>query len=1201
MPSLKLFVLGPPRLEREGQLAELNLRKALALIVFLAVTRQPHSRDTLATLLWPESDQREGRGRLRRLLHRMVEALGDHVLTTDGDTIGIRPDLDLWLDCAAFRDEVTAGLPASPAHALAGARLAHLTAAVELYTAEFLAGFSLPDSPAFDEWQFFQRESLHQLYGQALEQLAQAHQRTGSYDDAIRYARRWVALDALHEPAHRTLMRLYALAGQHGAAARQYQECVRVLEAELGAEPEEETTALYEAIRTRQVAPESLEPLPPAAGRPRGQTSTPSEVSPPAHNLPPQLTSFVGRDVELDAITHLLAGDPPHRLLTLVGPGGVGKTRLALAVAERQVRGASAFPDGVFFVALAPVDTAAGIVPAAATALGFSFSAEQPPHQQLLEHLRLKRLLLVLDNLEHLLSQEALELIGSMLIKAPGVALLITSRARLNVQGEAIFPLGGLPIAPIAEREASATPQGTTDGASRAVDLFAQRARRVRPDFALTPENLPAVTRICELVQGLPLGIELAAAWADLLAPGEIATEIERSLDFLAADWRDVPERQQSLRAVFDASWARLDAAARNALQALTVFHAPFERQAAQAVAGATIQTLRVLVNESWLQRDTADRFSMHELMRQYVAEILARDPAAWRRCRERHAAYFGELLHQLDGQMRGSQPQAAVSTMRAVFDDVRAAWLWLVEQGDVETLARQMLPALFRHAEADVKGFVVLPLFLAAQRVVEVDTTSRDGELYLTMLLAAQGAFFHNGFPLRADLLPKGGPGAVFGDEIEQAWSIALSRSSWEALGFWGVLLAMEYAWTALDADAGMQQLRRLIGELRRTGRRWDLAFALQSLGRLLSIRLPPTNPRQPLDEALGYLREALALFELLGDARESGNALRMLGSVYLLLQRLPEARYHFEAAQQRLAAIDDWGHAVNMHWQLADVNFWLGNRPAAFRHLREMSDTHLQRGHMAEALVALSRESYEAVRYSDLAHARATRERSLSLARQAGYRYEEAWQLWELGEIERVAGDYTTARQHYDQAQVLFAGARDRASSLAVETGDIFYHRGLGDIAYACGDPAAAERHFQASLALASEVDYDWPAVYALAGLARAALALGRPGEARGYLYEALTKAQKYSAEGIMMVVLASIAELFAASGAPESAHPLASLVVAHPMTWHETRAQAQRVQAATAERLGASAATVMPLEAGNLWSVVEHLQESLAPRNM
>lgn len=301
-------------------------------------------------------------------------------------------------------------------------------------------------------------------------------------------------------------------------------------------------------------------------------------------------------------------------------------------------------------------------------------------------------------------------------------------------------------------------------------------------------------------------------------------------------------------------------------------------------MAGATIQTLRALVNDSWLQRAAGDRFQMHELTRQYVAAIVQRDPDAWRRCRDRHAAYLGALLHRLDGQMRGPQPQAAFGTIGALFDDVRAAWLWLVERGDVETLTLQMLPALFRYGELDLKGFAVLPLLEAAQRAVEMETPGGERELYLTMLLAAQGAFLHNGFPLRGEVVPDV-PGPVFAHAIERAWAMA-GRTSWEALGFWGVLLATEHAWTAPDASAGLRQLRRLVGELRRAGRAWELGFALQSLGRILSIRLPDANPGQALDEALAHLREALALFEALGDAREGGNTLRLLGSALLLLQ---------------------------------------------------------------------------------------------------------------------------------------------------------------------------------------------------------------------------------------------------------------------------------------------------------------------------
>jgi tetratricopeptide (TPR) repeat protein len=491
-----------------------------------------------------------------------------------------------------------------------------------------------------------------------------------------------------------------------------------------------------------------------------------------------------------------------------------------------------------------------------------------------------------------------------------------------------------------------------------------------------------------------------------------------------------------------------------------------------------------------------------------------------------------------------------------------------------------------------------VLPLLQAAQRVVEADATSHDHELYLIMLLAAQGAFLHSGYPLRGEVVPDV-PGPVFANDIERAWVMARGQASWEALGFLGVLLATEHAWTAPDANEGMQQLRRLISELRRADQLWELAFALQSLGRILYIRLPDTNPSEPLDEALGYLRESLELFETLGDARECGNTLRVLGSVHLLLQRVPEARDHFEAAQHQLDAIDDWVHAVSIHWHLADVNFRLGNRPAAFHHLRQMSDAYFERGHSAEALLVLSRESYEALRYSDLAHARVTRERGLSLARQIGDRASEAWNVWELGEIERVAGDYETARLCYEQAQRMFANVRHGLTSWTIKEGAVFYHRGLGDIAHACGDPETAERHFQASLAGARETGHEWAAIYALVGLARAALALQRCNVALEYLYEALAKAQKQGADGIVMVVLTGIAEAYAATGMPEHAHSLASLVTAHPISWHETKAQAQRIQAAAAEHLSASASAVAYTEWSDLRSVVERLQASLALR--
>jgi DNA-binding SARP family transcriptional activator/pimeloyl-ACP methyl ester carboxylesterase len=261
MAVLKLSVLGPPRLERDGRPVELGLRRALALLVYLAVTDRPQARDTLAAMLWPDSDESEARGRLRRTLHRLTDALGASVLVVEGDTLRPAPTADLWLDGRAFAQHAAAGLPARPGEALTAQQLEHLVQAAALYRDDFLAGFSLADNPAWDEWQFVQREHLRQRCARVLESLVAAHRAHRDWEVALGYGRRWLALDPLHEPAHRALMELYARAGQQTAALRQFQECARVLQAELGVQPEPETTALYQAIRARRLTRPAAERL----------------------------------------------------------------------------------------------------------------------------------------------------------------------------------------------------------------------------------------------------------------------------------------------------------------------------------------------------------------------------------------------------------------------------------------------------------------------------------------------------------------------------------------------------------------------------------------------------------------------------------------------------------------------------------------------------------------------------------------------------------------------------------------------------------------------------------------------------------------------------------------------------------------------------------------------------------------------------
>ena len=321
MSVLKLTLFGPPRLEREGQPVEVSRRKALALLVYLAATGQVHSRDALATLFWPEVDQRRARGNLRRALSDLNQELGEGILVLEGETVALAGDNGLWSDVAQFR----AGLAACAGHNHAVAEtpptcLTRLAETVELYQADFLAGFTLRDAPEFDDWQYFEAEGLRQELASILERLVRAHSSRGEYEAAIPYARRWVALDNLNEPVHRELMRLYALAGRRHEALRQYKVCVEALAAELGAAPDPETEALYQQIIGGEVAP-----APAATPKPAWLPPAPVAVE-VERGIP-----LVGRETELETIqAKINAGwRGQGGAILLGGVSGVGKTRLA--------------------------------------------------------------------------------------------------------------------------------------------------------------------------------------------------------------------------------------------------------------------------------------------------------------------------------------------------------------------------------------------------------------------------------------------------------------------------------------------------------------------------------------------------------------------------------------------------------------------------------------------------------------------------------------------------------------------------------------------------------------------------------------------------------------------------------------------------------------------------------------------------------
>lgn len=674
MARLSLSFLGPWQVTLEGEaVTNFKYDKVRALLAYLATEAdRPHRRETLMGMLWPELPETAARNNLRQVLVTLREAIGDRTaeppfLLTSRATIQFNPNGDAWLDVTTFSDLLSAcdrHPHRNPDSCKTCAR--NLQKAVALYRGPFLAEFFLSDSVAFEEWALLKREWLQRQMLVALTRLTAYHERRGQYDQACLYARRQLELEPWREEAHRQLMRLHVLSDERSAALAQYEQCRRVLAEELGVEPEAETTALYKQIRDETedipIAPERLA-LP--ADRP--------------HTLPPQPTPFVGREAELLEIGRLL-DESGGRLLTLTGPGGVGKTRLALQVAAEHL---DLFADGIFFVPLAALQSADLVAGAIASVLKLELEAADPV-SHLVAQLRNKEMLLVLDNFEHLLADphlsSAIDLLAAIRQQAAEVTLLVTSRERLNLQGELLFSVNGLSYPLCPPSAAPAEWEGND-----ALQLFVQSARRVQSNFTLSAENQADVVAICQLVAGLPLAIELAAAWVRLLSCREIAEEIERGIGFLKSSLRDVPERHRSLTAVFDSSWRLLSGEEQAVLSRLAIFRGGFRRQAAGQVAGASLATLAALVDKSLLQWNPAGRYVLHEMVRQYAYEKLqaSGEMAA---IQAKHLNYYLDWAIMAESHLVGTEIGSWLEQFEAEHDNLRAALAWVLAHGEAKS-----------------------------------------------------------------------------------------------------------------------------------------------------------------------------------------------------------------------------------------------------------------------------------------------------------------------------------------------------------------------------------------------------------------------------------------------------------------------------------------------------------------------------------
>jgi len=930
MTYLDIQLLGTFEISLDGKpLTGFATDKARALLAYLALENaHPQRRDTLATLLWPDQPENKARQSLRQTLLYLRQALSEDdqcavpFLFIDRETVQLNPASDYRADVVEFQ---TLHTTCQGHHHHRVERclscMRRLERMAELYRGEFLEHFFVGDSTLFEEWATLKREWLHREVIETLFTLTDYYTRRGDLAHARQAAWRQVELEPWREEAHRQLMRLLALEGERSAALTQYETCRRILAQELGVEPMIETTALFEAIKREEI-----------------------QVQPRDNGLPSSPTRFVGRETELAELAEWLAA-PDCRLVTIVGPGGIGKSRLALHALEAH-RGL--FAHGVAFVPLDSVASTEFIAYTVARALGFSLQGPQSPDEQLLNYLREKEMLLALDNFEHLLQDNARDplLIEQILSRAPGVTLLITSRERLNLREEQVYRLDGLTY------PTTDSPGPDVESYS-AVALFAQCAQRADRRFALDASTLPAVLHICRLVEGIPLGLELAAAWVDTRACNDIAQEIAANSDMLTTTLRNVDPRHRSLRASFEYSWKLLTDPERACLARLAVFQGGFDREAATQVAAASPALLTGLIHKSLLRADATGRYTLHPLLHQYIAEKLdATGDAAT--VYTKYAHYYAAFLEQREAHLKGATQKQALLELTQENDNVRQAWEWAVSQGHSREV-EQALESLYHFC--DIRCWFQVGVALLALAIDRWSTEPEQQRLH-GKLLARQGALYrHQGlYQQAAEVLEHSLE--IFerlGIPSEQVFCLVNLANTLrhqgqnnraEHLAQRGLALSKR-----IGDRRGMAQSYQILGLLcywtgdlnqtealheeslalsREVGDQRLIMAPLNALGDVACHRGDYTKAQQMFEECLTLSRD-------LDDQFNVAIHLNNLGTVYHLLQRYPEARSFYQESLNICRLIGDQdGQAIALS-NLGEIAYTLGDYRKASQFYRE------------------------------------------------------------------------------------------------------------------------------------------------------------------------------------------------------------------------------------------------------------------------
>ena len=631
MPA-QLILLGLPQVKTDQDCQALRLNNSALLLIYLAVKGDWISRSELAFLFRPDVGEGAALKQVRLLLYRAKQLAWTYNLEIQRESVRFHISSDIQ----SFRKAV---------------RQQNWAEACKQYKAPFLASYSSPNLPTYNAWLELERADLASSYKDALTRYSSALETQGSYEDAANVIAALMKLDPLDEDNLRNYLRTTYLAGHREKALELYDKFCRELALEYKALPLEVTQQLANDIRHhRNISPKGL--------------SQQSISVPTKNNLPAQSTHFIGRKNELATLAQQLH-DPMCRLLSIIGLGGIGKTRLAIALAEQQ---AANFKDGVCYVALENLTKAETLDRHLAQALNFTVGPNQTTKEQLEHYLKGKDLLLILDNFEHLL--EAAPFVAELLNINPAIKIVVTSRQRLGLKSEWLYDLEGLSF-PLED--------GSLEQNNDAIILFLNSAKRVAPKLDFSQDDLKRIAGICRQLEGLPLAIELAANWTRVMPVAHISQELIRTLDLLETDAKDLPLRQQSMRRILDATWQNLHRASQHVLTKLSVFDS-FSFAAAQTLTNTSYSLLLSLMNQSLLKTSQRERFSMHSLIKQYSREKLKSDPQKEHDAFADQFSFFCELLNKGLEKRKGEKGQQWLLQVQQDESNILNSLYWGIE-----------------------------------------------------------------------------------------------------------------------------------------------------------------------------------------------------------------------------------------------------------------------------------------------------------------------------------------------------------------------------------------------------------------------------------------------------------------------------------------------------------------------------------------